>query len=434
MFEKPLIAHFFTTVDFKIALRSFWVIVNPYFWFNMVDWKYIKASEKKLLNYLWLEQSSKAIWFYNARSAIYNCLKMTQIEKDDEIIIQSYTCVSVPNAIIQAWWKPVYIDIDETLNMDYAKIKKNITEKTKAIIIQHTFWNPANIEKIKKICEKNNIILIEDCAHSLWSQYEEQKVWTFWDFSIFSTWRDKVISTVTWWFLVINNKDYFDKVFEVRYSLDDISYKLAYKNILYNIIAFKSLFLYNIFKIWRVIMYLARKYEIIPEILTKAEKSYRYRDFNHKIPNCLAYLWISEIEKIDEYTKHRTKICKIYEKEFWKNYLELPKKEERENFKIDWIVIINTLENTINNWFWFPILTQNPEELLLHCKKNGVLLWNYWNWDAIIPVWVDQEKGWYIPWKCKNTELICKKILTLPTHININENDAKKIAQIIKSF
>lgn len=415
MFKKTLIAHFFTTINFKIAFRSFLILINPFFWNKLVDWKYIKICEDKLLKYLWVE-NSKIISFYNARSAIHNALKLIWINSWDEIIIQAYTCVSVPNAIIQAWWKPIYCDIDETLNLDINLIEKSITNKTKAIITQNTFWNPANLEKILEICEKYNLVLIEDCAHSLWSEINGKKVWTFWDLSIFSTWRDKVISTVTWWFLVINNSKYFDKIEKIKSNLKAISKTLAIRNIMYNLTAYKAYKLYNFFKLWRLIIYLSRKLNLITEILTSSEKRCEFKDLNYKLPNCLAYLWTFEIDKIDEYNNHRIEIAKIY----------------KENLKS--INLLNTKENNKNIYFWFPILVENAKELLNHCKQNNVLLWNYWNWWVIIPIWTDLEKAWYIDWSCPNAEELCKQVLTLPNHSLITKKEVEKVIKILNDY
>lgn len=433
MLKKTIIAHFFTTIDFKIAFRSFLILINPFCWNKLVEWKYIKICEDKLLKYLWVE-NSKIISFYNARSAIHNTMKLIWINSWDEIIIQAYTCVSVPNAIIQAWWKPIYCDIDETLNLDTNLIEKSITSKTKAIITQNTFWNTANVEKILDICKKYNLVLIEDSAHSLWSQINGKKVWTFWDFWIFSTWRDKVISTVTWWFLVINNSKYFDKIEEIKSSLKNISKKLAIRNIMYNLSAYKAYKLYDFFKLWRFIIYLSRKLNLITEILTLSEKKCEFKDLNYKLPNCLAYLWTFEIDKIDEYNNHRIEIAKIYEENLKINNSILTLKDTPTDNSLPFKGKEATKKENKNIYFWFPILTQKSKELSIFCKQNNILLWNYWNWNVIIPIWTDLEKAWYLAWNCPNAEKLCKQVLTLPNHNLINTKDAEKVIKVLNMF
>ncbi len=86
--------------------------------------------------------------------------------------MQAFTCNAVSNPIFWAGAKPIYVDIDETYNMDPADLKNKISSKTKAVIVQHTFGVPAQIEKIQEICKKNKLILIEDMAHALGSKYQ----------------------------------------------------------------------------------------------------------------------------------------------------------------------------------------------------------------------------------------------------------------------
>jgi dTDP-4-amino-4,6-dideoxygalactose transaminase len=75
--------------------------------------------------------------------------------------------VSVINVIKQAGFKPVYADIDKSLNTPLDSIKKVYSPATKAIIVQHTFGNPAEIDEIVRFAHNHNLLVIEDCAHAL---------------------------------------------------------------------------------------------------------------------------------------------------------------------------------------------------------------------------------------------------------------------------
>src|SRR5574344_2414604 len=103
----------------------------------------------------------------SGRSSLLIILKALGIEMGDEVIVQALTCNAVINPILKTGATPIYVDIDDTLNIDPTLIEEKITKRTKAIIIQHTFGMPAKIEEIKNICNKHNLYLIEDCAHSL---------------------------------------------------------------------------------------------------------------------------------------------------------------------------------------------------------------------------------------------------------------------------
>ncbi len=412
--KKTIITHFFTTINFSQVLRLFLFIINPYNLIRFKNWKYIEELEENLLSYLWIE-NSKIISFYNARSALFHWIKLLWIWAWDEVIIQAYTCVSVVNSVIQTWATPIFVDIDETLNIDTNDLKAKITKKTKVIILQHTFWNPANIWEIKKIAEENNIFLIEDCAHSLWAEYEWKKVGTFWDLSVFSFWRDKVISTVNWWFLVINNEKYFWRINEIKKELVNLPIKEVLKNVAYIFISFKAKIFYDFFGLWKFIIFISRKLHLIPEVLSCSEKSCQEKNLYFKYPNTLAYLWLKELEKIDFYNEHRIKLAKIYEENLWKN--TFPK----------------TLENTKNIYLRFVYFLENREELKKYFRQNNILLWD-WYQDIIAPRWTILEKTWYKIGTCKNAEKYASFTLNLPNHIWVSESEALKVVSLIKKF
>ena len=138
-------------------------------------------------------------------------IKSFDITYGDEVIVQAFTCLAVPEVVIWCGAKPVYLDIDESLNLDIRLLEKSISSKTRIIIVQHTFGIPAKIDMIKKIAQKHNIILIEDCAHSLGAKYNSQKIGTFGDAAFFSFGRDKVISSVFGGLAFINPRSKYYK-------------------------------------------------------------------------------------------------------------------------------------------------------------------------------------------------------------------------------
>ena len=82
---------------------------------------------------------------------------------------------------------PVFVDIDRnSLNIKAELIEKTITQKTKAIFIAHSLGMPFDLKKVKEICEKNNLWLIEDCCDALGSKFNNEHVGTFGDLGTLS--------------------------------------------------------------------------------------------------------------------------------------------------------------------------------------------------------------------------------------------------------
>ena len=114
-------------------------------------------------------------------------LKERAIQKGDEIISVAAGFPTTVNPIIQFGAIPVFIDVKiPTYNIDENLIEEAITEKTKAIMLAHTLGNPFNIKKIKDICEKYNLWLIEDSCDALGSKFDNKNVGTFGDLATLS--------------------------------------------------------------------------------------------------------------------------------------------------------------------------------------------------------------------------------------------------------
>jgi dTDP-4-amino-4,6-dideoxygalactose transaminase len=417
---KATTSEFFTTISLYRYLTTLWIIFKKIFYLRF--WNHAKKYEYFLRHYL-KSTNSKIISFYNWRSALYHCLKILKLKKTDEVIVSWYTCVSVSNVVIQSWAKIKYCDITKAnLWLDIKYLKKIINKNTKVIIIQHTFWKAANIIKIKALADKHNIILIEDCAHSIWTLVNKKNLWTFGDFSIFSTWRDKVISSVSGWFLLINNKKYFKYTKKIRSKLIMPSRTLTLRNLMYNIIGFEAYISYNIFWLWKIIMFLSRKLKLITDIITLNEKNCKYKNFNLKLPNSLAILWIKDLWLIDFYNINREEIAKVYDKMLCSN-----------NFK----PIFKNTKWMTNNYYRYPILVKNiwiKERLIKYMKKHNIILWSTWSWINIVPLWTNLKHAHYSKWSCLNAERLSSLILTLPNHYWINIKQVEKIIKLLNNF
>lgn len=133
--------------------------------------------------------------FAAGRMALYAGIRSMGLQSGDEIILPSFTCVVVPNAMLYAGVKPVYCDISlKDFNIDVAKIQSLIGPRTKAIYAQHTFGRMCDIAAIQEIARRHNLIVIEDAALALGARIGSKYAGTFGDFGFYSTDRSKVIN------------------------------------------------------------------------------------------------------------------------------------------------------------------------------------------------------------------------------------------------
>ena len=129
------------------------------------------------------------------------------IKKNDEVITVAAGFPTTVNPIIQFGAVPVFVDINpDTLNIDVSKIKSAITKKTKAIMLAHALGNPFDVKKIKSICQKYNLWLIEDCCDALGSTVHETHVGNFGDIATLSFYPAHHITTGEGGAVMTNNQ------------------------------------------------------------------------------------------------------------------------------------------------------------------------------------------------------------------------------------
>ena len=123
-------------------------------------------------------------------AALHLALLALEIGAGDEVVIPSFVCPALLNAIRYVCATPVPADINgETFNIDVRDIKRRLTGKTKAVIVPHMFGLPADIDDITAL----GIPVIEDCAQSLGSRYRGAPTGSFGVLSVFSFFATKVI-------------------------------------------------------------------------------------------------------------------------------------------------------------------------------------------------------------------------------------------------
>ena len=109
------------------------------------------------------------------------------IKKGDEVIAVAAGFPTTVNPIVQFGAIPVFVDVDlKTHNIDADLIEAAISPKTKAIMLAHTLGNPFNLAKVKEVCEKNNLWLVEDCCDALGAKYGGRMVGTWGDIATLS--------------------------------------------------------------------------------------------------------------------------------------------------------------------------------------------------------------------------------------------------------
>jgi len=148
----------------------------------------------------------------NGTAAIHLALRILGIGESDKVLASTFTFIGSVTPIIFQKAEPVFIDSDESWNIDPELVEEAVKkEKPKALIVTHLYGQMAKIEDLLFLSKKYNFYLIEDAAESLGATYKGKHSGTFGDFGIYSFNGNKIITTSSGGMLVSNNEEWIKK-------------------------------------------------------------------------------------------------------------------------------------------------------------------------------------------------------------------------------
>jgi dTDP-4-amino-4,6-dideoxygalactose transaminase len=340
--------------------------------------------------------------YWKGRIALYAILKSLELKEDDEVIIPAFTCVVVPNAIIYAGLKPVFVDIlPATYNMDVDLIESKITHRTKVIICQNTFGLSSGIEDIISIAKKYNLTTIEDCTHGFGGFYNGKPNGSYCDAAFYSTQWNKPFSTGIGGFLVVNNEIILSKL--KSQETNKIKPEFFEKTILTLLIVFRKAFINNytqslLVKIYRFLS----RYNL-------TVGSNRGEELNSTAMPIDYYKDISDVQ-INEGIKSLKNISQLNElrKKNAYEYTQYLKSKNKNHVE----------ENTFANHIFlkYPLLVKNRDVFFELAEKYNITLGD-WFLSPLHPVRTQLDKWGLIKNNYPVSSSIAEKIVNLPTDI-----------------
>lgn len=375
---------------FKFALNSLFSIGRD-------------GDKKRLEAYLENRYEGRAALLYKGREAIKLALKILNLPKNSKVGIAGFTCFAVYQAIKELGLKPAYLDIDRSLNFSSDKIKD-----LKVLIIQNTLGNPCDMEEIFRVCKEKNIVLIEDLAHSIGTVYKNKKeAGSVGDFTALSFSQDKIIDAVSGGALIIRNPRYFN--FDIKQS-KNLSLTTRMKDRFYPVFTFKirSLYPYGLGKVFHLLLKSLN-------LLSKPVEMGKSITFQ-SMPNWHAKLVNVSFKKFESVLKHRRSIASVYARNL--------------NQKILFNEYIDNIN--LSSCLRFPIFVKKRQELIKYLKKYGIFVSDVWYDAPIVPSKLLSKTDY--KGECPFSEAISRKILNLPTHVNVSCKDAEFISGKINQW
>ncbi len=344
---------------------------------NISDGPKSEELERKLSEYV---GTKYAVVVSSGTAALHAACFVAGLKEGDEVITSPNTFVSTVEAIMYCGAKPVFADIDsETHNIDPEDIRKKITSKTKAILPVDYAGQPCEFDEIKEIAEEYSLIVIEDGAEAIGSQYKEKKIGTISDMTIFSFHAVKNITTCEGGAIVTDNKNYYEKLKRFRaYGIDK-----------------------------------STRCEQMPWLVKQTEFGYNYR-----LSEIQCAMGITQLEKADRYIERRTRIAMKY-------YDGLKEIEQIE------VPVIKSYNKT--NWYMYVVQVNGIErkkvwELL---KSKGIIAGV-----CFYPVYKNpyyQQNG-FREVRCKVSEIFYENTLSLPCFPKLSDAEVDQVIDALKEI
>lgn len=393
--------------------------------------QFVKLAMKQLI---WPNQKAKvqlqqklekqfkgqAILVYKGRDAIELALRAYGIGPGDQVLIQAFSCYAIEEAIKRTKAEAVYVDLAKgQLNPGVKELqaglkREPVASRPKAVLIQHTLGQPAEIKKIKKWCQANKLLLIEDLAQSFGATDKAgESLGTLADVVVLSFGRDKILDAVAGGAVIFKRK--LKKI--PTLSTQSISQVQVIKDMIYPYLTWKIRSSYgwgtNKLSLGKLRHWLAKKFGLLGSpTISPTEKALA-------MPNAYATLVLQQFQDLSQQLNHRRHLAKFYQKEL----------KSVKNLEI--LIDKDAITHGVN--LRVAIAVKQPANLIMFLAKKGLYLGDRWYKQAV-DCGSHRCQTNYQANSCPRAEELAQQVVNLPTHREMTENKALKLAALIKEF
>ena len=343
----------------------------------------IEEAEKKLCK---ITDAKHAVLIANGTAALHAACFAAGIGPGDEVITTPITFAASANCALYCGGKPVFADIDpDTYNIDPDSIEKHITDKTKAVVAVDFTGQAVDIDRIREICDKHNLIFIEDAAHSLGTKYNSRPVGSLADMTEFSFHPVKTCTAGEGGAITTNDDDLY-----------------------------KRLLLFRTHGITRVQEWMDKK----------SEGGWYYQQialgYNYRITDMQAALLSSQLDKLDMFASRRKELVKRYDEAFSKIPEIIVQKEIPQSDTVRHLYILQ---------FDLDKLNCGRKQIYDALQAEGVGVNVHY-----IPVYsfpYYQRLG-YKMGTCPNAEKLYERILSIPLYYGLSNEQQDKVIEAVE--
>lgn len=353
------------------------VLVSPY----LTTGPKVEEFENRLCQ---ITGAKYAVVVSNGTAALHAACIAAGVSIGDEVITTPMTFAASANCILYCGGIPVFADIDtDTWTIDPTQIESKITQNTKAVIAVDFTGQAVKLDEIRAICEKYNLTLIEDASHSIGTKYNGSPVGSIADLTTFSFHPVKTITCGEGGAILTNNRLFYE-----------------------NMLLFRS-------------HSITRDENLLTQTPFNGYNEQIDLGFNYRMTDFQAALGISQLNKIDAFSRRRKEIVKMYDEAFstipqLTIQREIPQSDTTRHL---YIIRIKSDALKVGRDHIYKAL--NAEGIGLQVHYIPVYYHPYY-----------QQLG-YKKGLCKNAEALYEEIITLPLFYSMTDKDVSDVIEAV---
>lgn len=328
-----------------------------------------------------------AVAVNSGTSALHCACIAAGIGEGDEVITTPITFAASANCALYCGAKPVFADIDpETYNIDPDSIRARITDKTRAVVAVDYTGQAVKIDEIRKICDENGLVFIEDAAHSIGTSYNGRKVGSLADMTCFSFHPVKTITGGEGGAILTNDDELYKKLVLAH------THGITHDESMMEGAPHEGMWYYEMISL----------------------------GYNYRMTDFQAALLISQLSRIDSFVARRKEIVKIYDEEFAKVPQLIVQKEIPESDTTRHLYVIRLNFDNISctrREFFDAMSAENVQ-----CQIHYVPV--YW-----FPYY---EHLGYKKGLCPKAEEVYKGIMSIPLYPKMTDRDVEDTVHAVK--
>ncbi|MEA2320882.1 MAG: hypothetical protein QOD81_732 [Solirubrobacteraceae bacterium] len=351
-----------------------------------------------------------AVSFAHGRVALYGVLRALGVGPGDEVLVPLPTHVVVANAVRYTGATPVFVDCRaDSWNIDMDRAGELVTERTRALVLQHTFGTPADVDGALELGRRHGIEIVEDCVHALGARHRGRPVGSFGRAAFFSTEETKTISSTMGGMAVTADAALAASLRDFQARCSPPARWLAARYVL-KLLSYHVLTQPRLHRLTRVLYERLGRRNPLPGPTTPEERrGERPAHLEQRLSNAQALLALRQLRRLDDNLAHRRRIAGIYARRLGPVGGGPP-------------AVLDDDEAALVR---YPLRVADREAAVRSIGPFAVAgLW----FTSVLEEAETPAHGGYADGTCPVAEDAARRLVNLPTHPRVRDDDAERIA------